>query len=99
VAGRTSGNQTKLFTGSDIESNQWWSSSEALPVGQYFYVGQSFYGTGGVLYPNGWGHTPWAFVRYDLTLTSMSSVPIPGAMFLFAPALAGIVGLRRRFTK
>jgi hypothetical protein len=30
---------------------------------------------------------------------SQSSVPIPGAAWLFAPALAGIVGLRRRLSK
>ena len=28
-----------------------------------------------------------------------SNVPIPGAAFLFAPALLGLVGLRRRFSK
>jgi hypothetical protein len=30
---------------------------------------------------------------------SQSSVPLPGALWLFAPALAGIVGLRRRLSK
>jgi hypothetical protein len=50
-----------------------------------FAVGDDLvYGIGG-----GWGNTP-------LSLT-ISTVPIPGALFLFAPALAGLVGLKRRF--
>jgi hypothetical protein len=92
-------NQTKLFTGSDREANDFWSAQESIPGGAYFYVGQSFYGNGGLLHPNSPTYSPYAFVRYDLTLTAMSSVPIPGALWLFAPALAGLVGLRRRFTK
>jgi hypothetical protein len=90
-------NQTYLYTGTGKESNDWWSNEEVLPEGQYFYVGQYFYGNGGLLHPSDPEYSPYAFVRYDLLITSMSAVPIPGAVWLFAPALAGLVGLRRRF--
>jgi hypothetical protein len=35
----------------------------------------------------------------NVVQTSGSNVPIPGAAFLFAPALLGLVGLRRRFSR
>ena len=88
--------QTHLFTGSGKEANDWWSSQENLPDGQYFYVGQYFYGNGGLLHPNDPSYSPYAFVRYDLVLTSMSAVPLPGALWLLAPALAGLAGMRRK---
>ncbi len=88
-------NQTHFFTGSGREANDWWSSPEVLPEGQYFYVGQYFYGNGGLLHPYS-TYSPYAFVRYDLTLTSISAVPLPGALWLLAPALAGLAGMRRK---
>lgn len=33
---------------------------------------------------------------FDVTITNVSAVPIPAAAFLFAPALLGFLGLRRR---
>jgi hypothetical protein len=77
--------------------NDWWSDYEALPDGQYFYVGQRFYGNGGLLHPEGSGlGKPYAFVRYDLSVESMSEVPIPGAIWLLGSGMIGIVGIRRK---
>jgi hypothetical protein len=90
-------NQTHLYTGSGKEANDWWSSPETLPDSQYFYVGQYFYGNGGLLHPNDPEYSPYAFVRYDLYLTSMSTVPIPGALWLFSPGLLGFIGLKRKY--
>tara|TARA_R110002111_G_scaffold162785_1_gene229153 strand:- start:910 stop:1773 length:864 start_codon:yes stop_codon:yes gene_type:complete len=43
------------------------------------------------------------FSAYDslgsFTLTNVSEVPVPAALFLFAPALMGLVGLRRKANK
>jgi hypothetical protein len=39
----------------------------------------------------------YAYGEHDLILTAHNAVPIPGALWLFAPALAGLIGLRRRF--
>ncbi len=92
----TYNNQTHIQIGSGKEYNDWWSNQETLPAGQYFYVGQYFYGNGGIVRPSGY-MGPYALVRYDLVLKSISSVvPIPGAVWLLAPAMAGLVGLRRR---
>lgn len=35
---------------------------------------------------------------YDLSVAALSAVPVPAAMFLFAPALIALIGLRRRMT-
>tara|TARA_R110000787_G_scaffold46612_8_gene113014 strand:+ start:2775 stop:3293 length:519 start_codon:yes stop_codon:yes gene_type:complete len=35
-------------------------------------------------------------LKYDVSVTSLSEVPVPAALFLFAPALLGFIGLRRR---
>ena len=35
-------------------------------------------------------------LKYDVSVTSLSEVPVPAALFLFAPALLGLIGLRRR---
>ncbi len=41
---------------------------------------------------NGW------FTMDDFTYNSVSAVPVPAALFLFAPALLGFFGLRRKVT-
>jgi hypothetical protein len=46
----------------------------------------------------GVGNSGWGYGNTPLHAT-ISSVPIPGAVWLFAPALAGLMGLTRRFTK
>ena len=48
-------------------------------------VGQYFLDVDGIS-----GHT---FTGYDL---SINAVPVPAALFLFAPALLGFFGLRRK---
>jgi hypothetical protein len=60
-----------------------------------------FQGFTNIIGPNGWIWT----VQYmdgsttDTVSLTANAVPIPGALWFFAPALAGLIGLRRRFTK
>jgi fibronectin-binding autotransporter adhesin len=60
-----------------------------------------FQGFTNIIGPNGWIWT----VQYldgsttDTVRLTANAVPIPGAVWFFAPALAGLIGLRRRFTK
>lgn len=35
-------------------------------------------------------------LKYDVSVSSISEVPVPAALFLFAPALLGLIGLRRK---
>ncbi len=35
-------------------------------------------------------------LKYDVSISSISEVPVPAALFLFAPALLGLIGLRRK---
>ncbi len=94
----TYNNQTSVRSGSyAYQYNDWWTSGEALPAGQYFYVGQYFYGNGGLLYPNGrYAGQPYAFVRYNLHVDSISVVPEPGSALLLGPALVGVMAIRRK---
>ncbi len=44
------------------------------------------------------GSTPWAYNQTAGTWT-MAAVPIPGALLLFGPGLAGIIAIRKRYKK
>jgi hypothetical protein len=58
--------------------------SAAIMQAYNFYGDPALLGANPVNYTANWANTP---------------VPIPGALWLFAPGLAGLIGLRRRFTK
>ena len=90
-------NQTSIQTGSNYETNDWWSNRESIPDGRYFYIGQYFHGNGGILYPYGSGaYKPYAYVRYDLWIDSISEVPVPGAAWLFGSVVIGLMGYRKK---
>lgn len=91
--------QTHIQTGTAYELNDWWSSQETITGDQYFFVGQYFYGNGGLLHPSSPSYSPYAFVRYDLTLTSMTPVPIPGSVWLLCTGIAGFFGIGRKLKK
>lgn len=75
---------------------------EFLPSQTFIDVSDNFFVTT-LLSPG----TPLAFIfqdlsgggAFDLTIASISEVPVPAALLLFAPALIGFLGLRRKAAK
>ena len=56
---------------------------------QKFYIGQEFN-----IYMAGEAFS--ADANLQLKMTDLSQVPIPAALYLFAPALLGFIGLRKK---
>ncbi|MCX5807742.1 MAG: hypothetical protein NT010_17005 [Proteobacteria bacterium] len=89
---------TGQFTnfGPDIKNVWYWSESNDsnAVTGWTFYlsIGLQAPGHSGEFYNNGYA---WAVHDGDIG----APVPIPGAILLFAPGLAGLAAIRRRFAK
>ncbi|MCX5805967.1 MAG: VPLPA-CTERM sorting domain-containing protein [Proteobacteria bacterium] len=80
-----------------------WENSDVifsyLEGGFGCYVGPGYFTTGNTTVLQD-GHTEYSSAPYmGITFVSENPVPIPSALLLFAPGLAGLAALRRRFRK
>ncbi|MCX5807736.1 MAG: carbohydrate binding domain-containing protein [Proteobacteria bacterium] len=83
------------------------NGSTALDIWQTFSTTFNAAGTSAVLYFAAEldQRTPGVFTRTDMgygidnVSVTMAPVPLPSALLLFAPGLAGLAAIRRRFTK
>ncbi len=72
-----------------LDNNLVWSTSDSSDLTSVVFILQ-----------NGNYSTDANSVTFhDFSLTSAQVVPIPGALLLFAPGLAGLAAIRRRFKK
>jgi len=65
---------------------------------QDWQIGQAFSSTDLASYPGGINGSA-VYAYGDVTLTSITAIPIPGAVWLLGSGLIGLVGLRKKFRK
>ncbi len=92
--GASDGNQLDILWDNAVVGNLYGTSPSGWAPYSYTVTG-----TGSdTLTIEGYNQDGWQYFT-DVSLTAPSAVPLPGALLLFGPGLAGLAVVRRRFKK